>query len=80
MSHFGVTPLSTAKKLQPADSPRRNENFHQVWRRNLERLIFGEFSRIPEVVGLCRKRASDRRQKTSNRLVSRMVRNIATKL
>jgi hypothetical protein len=61
VSHFGVTPLSTAKNLQPADSPRRGEHSHQVWRRKLERLIFGEFSKIPEVV--CRKRVSDRPQK-----------------
>jgi hypothetical protein len=61
VSHFGETPPSTAKNLLPADSPRRGEHFFQVWRQNFERLIFGEFSKIPEVV--FRKRVSDRPHK-----------------
>jgi hypothetical protein len=31
LKHFGVTALSTAKNLQAADSPGREEHFHQVW-------------------------------------------------
>jgi hypothetical protein len=42
--------------MQPADSPRRGKHSHQVWRQNLEWLIFGEFFNIPEMV--CPKRVS----------------------
>jgi hypothetical protein len=47
--------------MMPADSPRRVEDFHRVWRRKLERLITGEFSKILEMV--CRKRVSEGPQK-----------------
>jgi hypothetical protein len=50
---IGVTFWSNSafygKKFGNVDSPRREGHFHQVWWRELERLIFCEFSKIPEV-------------------------------
>jgi hypothetical protein len=49
---FGSNPLSMAKKMLFANSPRRKKQRRQVWRRKIERLIFGEFVK-------CRKSISE---------------------
>jgi hypothetical protein len=67
--------LSTAKKLQSADSPRREKQCLQVWRQKMERLIFGEFVKSAE--NPCRKRF-DINPETSSRHISGTVTDIAT--
>jgi hypothetical protein len=70
-----LSPFNGEKKLQSADSPRREKQYLQVWRQKVERLIFCEFVKSTE--NPCRKRF-DINPETSSRHMSGTVTYIAT--
>jgi hypothetical protein len=61
--------------MQSADSPRREKQCLHVWRRKMERLIFGEFVKSAE--NPCRKRF-EINPETSGRHISGTITDIAT--